>query len=222
MRGLLARAKEALLEHAYLITLSAVVAVVAASAMYTQHVHEQNNAQVAAGAPEIEGTQSPAVMQLPETTPLPTIAPLTVHASALRTGGSRVWPVSGAVVRAYLPEEPVLWAALGCYQVHAGVDVLGKAEEDVLCIADGVVECVTRDDLWGWQVRVAQTDGTAALYRGLGLCALAEGQSVTRGQSLGTLMEAIPCEAELGAHLHLEAERDGERIDPQELLDSAK
>ena len=155
----------------------------------------------------------------PVATPLPTIAPLTL--GAFGTGAGRVWPVSGEIVRAYTPDEPVLWEALSCYQAHRGVDIAGEAGEVVLCIMDGVVEEISRDELWGWRVRIAQTDGSEAVYAGLGFCTLQEGQAITRGQTVGELMKAVPCEAEFGAHLHLELIREGKTADPQELLQHA-
>lgn len=226
LRGKMDRAKEALLEHAYLITLGAVVAVIAASAMYTDSVRTRFEAQpdapveAAADAPEIALTPEPEWTARPMLTPLPTIAPLVV--SALGTGAGRVWPVSGEVVRQHTPDMPVLWETLSCYKAHPGADVAGEAGEEVLCVMDGVVEDVVRDELWGYRVRIAQTDGSAAEYAGLALCALYAGQTITRGQTVGTLMENIPCEAELGAHLHLEYVIDGRQADPQELLRSAK
>ena len=72
--GTWARTRETLLEHAYLVTLSAAVAVIAATAMYTSRVRapEEAGVQAAAQAEELRETASPT----PETTPLPTIAPL--------------------------------------------------------------------------------------------------------------------------------------------------
>ena len=221
LRGTMDRAKEALLEHAYLITLGAVVAVIAASAMYTSRVRTQYETQVqaAADAPEVAQSPEPQMSVFPVATPLPTIAPLTL--GAFGTGAGRVWPVSGEIVRAYTPDEPVLWEALSCYQAHRGVDIAGEAGEVVLCIMDGVVEEISRDELWGWRVRIAQTDGSEAVYAGLGFCTLQEGQAITRGQTVGELMKAVPCEAEFGAHLHLELIREGKTADPQELLQHA-
>ena len=37
-------------------------------------------------------------------------------------------------------------------------------------------------------------------------------------QTIGTLLEQVPCEAELGTHLHLELTRDGQRRDPADIL----
>ena len=226
LRGSMQRTKEALLEHAYLITLGAVVAVIAASAMYTSSVRTRLEAQrdtpleAAANAPEIALSPVPSPTRTPEVTPLPTIAPLVV--STLGTGAGRIWPVSGDIVRGHTPDKPVLWETLACYQAHPGVDIAGKAEEEVLCVMDGVVETITRDELWGYRVRIAQTDGSVADYVGLSLCMLGEGQAITRGQTVGTLMEAIPCEAELGAHLHLMYESGGQAADPGQLLRNAK
>jgi len=217
----MARAKDALMEYAYLITLGAVVAVIAATAMYTERLRTESGAQIqaAADAPEIADTPQPTAP--PAITPLPTIAPLTVQPVALRLGGGTVWPVSGGTIRGYSLEEPMYWAALSCMQVHAGTDIAGQAGEAVRCIMDGVVEKTSWDMLWGWRVRIAQTDGSAAVYAGLESCVVSEGQAVARGATLGTLLEKVPCEGELDAHLHLEYECGGVQQDPALLLEHA-
>lgn len=226
LRGKVDRAKEAMMEYAYLITLGAVVAVIAASAMYTNSVRTQfeesmnTPVEAAADAPEVEKTPEPAPTVRPKYTPLPTLAPLVV--SALGTGVGCVWPVSGEVIRAHTPDSLVLWEALSCWKAHPGMDIAAKEDEGVLCVMDGMVEDITRDDLWGYRVKIAQSDGSVAEYAGIAVCLLQIGQRVTRGQTVGTLMEAIPCEAELGAHLHLELTKDGEQVDPDQLLKTAK
>lgn len=211
------RAREWMMEYAYLVTLGAVIAVVVASAMYTQHLRaqqEEAGVQAAAGAPEIGQTPQPTV----SASPLPTIAPLEVHYMAVKPGGTTVWPVSGKVLRDSDAQTPVLWEALGCIKVHTGLDIASDGEEEVLCAMDGVVQETVRDDLWGWRVRVAQTDGQEAVYAGLLQCGVEAGQGVTRGQALGTLLQEIPCEAELGTHLHMELYRDGAAQNPAEIL----
>ena len=143
--------------------------------------------------------------------------------SMLKPGGTTVRPVSGGVIRGFDSETPVLWEALSCVQLHAAVDLAGEVGEKVHCVMDGTVSGTVRDELWGWRVAVAQTDGQQAVYAGLAACDVSAGQNVTRGQTIGTLLERIPCEAELGAHLHLELTCNGERRDPMEILpDEAK
>jgi len=78
------------------------------------------------------------------------------------------------------------------------------------------VTACSRDALWGWRVQVRQTDERVCEYAGLLLCQAVVGQNVTRGQTLGTLMDAIPAEKELGTHLHLTLSENGEAIDARE------
>lgn len=210
----LRRAKEWLMDYAYLVTLGAVLAVIAGSALYAREVKakQEQDVQAAAQAPELAGTPEPTAR------PMPTLAPLEAHYFSPKPGGSTVYPVSGDVIRAYDGVTPVSWAALSCMKVHAGLDLAGEAEEDVLCVMDGVVAGTARDELWGWRVAVDQTDGQRMTYAGLLMAAVQAGESVTRGQALGTLMESIPCEAELGTHLHLELARGEEARDPQTVL----
>ena len=216
MGGIFHRIREWMLDHAYWVTLGAVMTVIAASALYTRGLEQQAaGVQAAANAPEVAESAAPQ----PEATlvPLATLAPLSLH-SSLQPGGTTVWPVSGGVIRDFDGEMPVLWEALDCVQLHAAVDLAGEEGEKVRCVMDGTVSGTVRDELWGWRVAVAQTDGQQAVYAGLAACDVTAGQNVTRGQTIGTLLERIPCEAELGTHLHLELTRDGKRRDPADIL----
>ena len=220
MAGFGARVKEWMMEYAYLVTLGAVIAVVAACAIYTGELQEKTHAaqagiQAAAGAPETEEAPSP----IPEsTTPLPTIAPFQIHYAPIMRQGNVVRPVSGEVIRGWDNTLPVLWESLSCVQVHMGLDLAGEAGESVVCAADGTVERVAWDDLWGVRVEVMQTDGRLAVYAGLESAAVVPGQNVTRSQMLGVLMASVPCERELGPHLHMELSRDGVSQDPEGML----
>ena len=214
-KGWGARIKDMMIEYAYLVTLGAIAAIVAASALYA-HQLRQEEIPAAAQAPEVAATAEPT--HTPEITPLPTIAPLIVRTDAMRMAGTTVWPVSGEILRGYDVQEAVYWETLGCYRPHAGLDIAAEAGEEVRCIADGVVERTLRDELWGWQVIVAQTDGREMLYAGLRRADVRAGQAVTRGQALGVPLERVPCEAELPAHVHIEMRLDGEHQDPEGIL----
>ena len=205
------------LDYAYLMTLGAALVVVAASALYTWQLRQEGQIQAAADAPEISETAEATPSPTATAVPLPTMAPMQI-ASTVKLGGSTVRPVKGKILRAFDLSEPVLWEALSCLRVHAGLDIAGEPGEDVLLAMDGTVGKSARDELWGWRVSVEQTDGQTAVYAGLAFLTVSEGQHVTRGQTLGQLMDAIPCEAELGAHLHMELTREGEMRDPAEIL----
>lgn len=215
-KGMRARVREWMIEYAYLVTLGAIAAIVASSAIYAHQLQRAEDVPATAQAPEIKATAAPT--QTPEVTPLPTIAPLVVRTESLRMAGTTVWPADGDILRGYDALGAVYWETLGCYRPHAALDIAGEAGEDVCAIADGAVEDVGRDELWGMRVTVAQTDGREMTYAGLETAAVRAGQNVTRGQRLGTMMARIPCEAELPAHVHIEMRMDGKQQDPEALL----
>ncbi|MBQ2990622.1 MAG: M23 family metallopeptidase [Clostridia bacterium] len=201
-----------MMDYAYLVTLCAAIAVVAGAGIYTHRIRTQYASDVAAAAPAPETQQTPS----PALSPLPTIAPLEPSRHALTRG--TVWPVSGRVLRPYEEQEAVYWEALGSYRVHKGLDIRGEAGEEVRCAADGTVESVRRDALWGYSVTIEQTDGRTAVYAGLGEAWPAAGENVTRGTGIGRLLERIPCEAEMETHLHMELYRDKKPQDPEGIL----
>ena len=203
-------AREALMDYAYLVTLGAMIAVIAATALYTEQLHRKENVQAAAPAPEINPTPTALPKTTPTASPLPTLAPLR---GGLKPNAVR--PVSGEVIRGF-SDRQVFWEALACWQTHPALDLEAAPGEDVLCLRDGVVTARSRDALWGWRVQVRQTDQRVCEYAGLLLCQVNIGQSVTRGQTLGTLMDAIPAESELGTHLHLTLLENEKAIDAQE------
>lgn len=206
------RIKTWMTEYAYLVTVLSVLAVVIGCAMYTQALRQDVGVQAAAEAPETKATSTPIPAR--QATPLPTIAAIR---PASLTGPSRRWPASGEVIRGYDARESVYWAALDCWQVHAAVDVAGGAEERIAASTDGNVLWTAWDEMWGWKVCVGLEDGMQLVYAGLEACLVYEGQQVKRGQILGTLLEAIPCESEMEPHLHLEAYQSGRRIDPEKV-----
>lgn len=210
--------REWMMEYAYLVTMGAVIAVIAAGAMYTRQIRRESGMQAAADAPEIRQSATPTATTKARMTPLPTIAPIRVNYEALEAKQGTVRPVDGGIVRAYDKQNPVFWEALACVQVHEGIDIAEAAGAAVRCAMDGVVTGVTRDDLWGWRVRVAHMDGSEAVYAGLESCDVIESQLVARGRQLGVLMSEIPCERELGTHLHMELWKDGKSCDPAAIL----
>jgi len=207
--------KDLAAEYAYLVTLACVIAVIAASAAYTKNMKaktQETLIEAAAGAPEVQAADVPET----KATPLPTIAPLSVHVSLMKE--KTVWPVDGGILRHHDLQEHVLWEALHVWQPHAGLDIAGDADQSVRCAADGTVVRVTRDALWGGSVEITQEDGRQTCYRGLALCCVDEEDTVVSGQEIGTLLDRIPCEAELDTHLHIEVMRGGMKQDPLAML----
>lgn len=213
--GIMRRVHDFMIEYAYGVTLCAILLMVVGCALYTEALKEEQSMQAAANAPEVQASPTPEVTPVP----LPSASPMTLHATAVKRGGATVWPVEGDILRGFDSETPVTWETLGCVQVHDGIDIAGEAEQAVRCAMDGTVTHTACDALWGWRVTVRQTDGQSAAYCGLLQIAVSIGQNVTRGQTLGLLMDSIPCEGELKTHLHMElTDEAGNKKDPAEIL----
>jgi len=209
--------KDLAAEYAYLVTLACVIAVIVGSAAYTRQTRSaqfEAHVEAAAGAPETMATLMPTARI--KTTPLPTIVPLAVRMSVLEERA--VWPIEGEVLRHHDLQTHIYWEALDAWQIHAGMDIAGNEGQRVRCAGSGTVSHVARDALWGGSVEIVQEDGRSILYRGLALCYVKEGERAERGQEIGTLLDRIPCEAELDAHLHMEVIRDGTAQDPLAML----
>ena len=204
VKARLHQAREWLLDYAYLVTLGAMIAVIAGTALYTDHLHQQENVQAAAPAPEI----APSPMPSASPSPLPTLAPI----RALPMFGM-VHPVSGGQIRGF-SSQPVFWQALDCWQAHPAIDLAAEAGETAVCMRDGLVLSCVRDELWGWRVEIRQTDESVCTYAGLSCVLVQAGQTVTRGQALGDVMERIPAESELEPHLHLALRQNEQEVEP--------
>ena len=204
LKARLHQAREWLLDYAYLVTLGAMIAVIAGTALYTDRLHQQENVQAAAPAPEVAPSPSPSIRP----SPLPTLAPI----RALPAFGA-VRPVSGEQLRGF-STQPVFWQALDCWQAHPAIDLAAESGETSVCMRDGVVLSCVRDELWGWRVEIRQTDESICTYAGLSCVLVQAGQTITRGQALGDVMERIPAESELGPHLHLALRQDGQAVEP--------
>lgn len=202
-----------MVDYAYLVTLGCMLAIVACTAAYTLSLRQEEGVQATAEAMEIAQSVSPPAC--PQTTPLPTIAPLQVRYTQMH---NLAWPLEGAVLRAYDALELVYWEQLGCWKAHTGLDIAGEEGDGVLACADGEVTACAWDELWGWRVMVGHEDGRSMLYAGLENSLVGQGAAVRRGQTLGTLMKEIPCEREWGTHLHLEMHREGKTSDPEAVL----
>jgi len=200
-----------MMDNAYIVTLGCMLAIVAGCALYTKGLEQE--VQTAAGAPEIRMTASPT--ETPVLTPMPTIAALR-PAALVHRGGA--WPVTGSVIRPFDALSSVYWEALGQYRTHMGLDIGGQAGESVYACMDGTVAFAAWDILWGWHVHITHDGGRETRYAGLESCLVQPGMRVKRGQTIGTLMESIPCEAEMEPHLHLESLYMGKYQDPEAML----
>ncbi len=103
--------------------------------------------------------------------------------------------------------------------LHKGIDLAADFGTPILAPAAGVVKVATtsyeRGEAFGTVIIVDHGSGLETFYAHLGELKVAEGQSVTRHE---VLAEVGSTGRSTGPHLHFETWRDGELVDPAELV----
>lgn len=127
-------------------------------------------------------------------------------------------PVAGEVLRPFSGKQLVYDETMGDWRTHNGTDFACTADEAVTAIADGTVTGAEELGLQGLVITVDHGNGLVSSYAGLASAGVKKGDTVTRGQTIGTCAGNLVAESAQPAHLHLEVKQDGDYIDPMSLL----
>jgi murein DD-endopeptidase MepM/ murein hydrolase activator NlpD len=152
----------------------------------------------------------PAAAQPPAPLPTPTPAPVFV------------WPLAGEVLRIFSLDELQFNPTMGDWRVHGGIDIKGELGAHVVSVTDGTVVDIYDDPGMGTTVVIASAGDLRFVYQNLmRQPAVAIGDTVRAGEAVGRVGDTALFETGFGWHLHLEAWRGGQRIDPLSLLPAA-
>ena len=142
-----------------------------------------------------------------------TTATAAAAACATATGpagvGTGPWqdPVPGARRTARFGQRGELWSS----GRHTGLDFAAPTGTPVLAVAGGTVISAGDGGPYGNLLKIEHGAGLQSWYAHLSAFTVAPGDSVTPGQPVG----AVGATGNVtGAHLHLEARRDGAAVDP--------
>ena len=140
-----------------------------------------------------------------------------VEAAAYTASADLLPPVMGEIISAYSGDTLVYNRTMRDWRTHPGCDFACAEGESILACANGQVTRTYADPLWGNVVEVEHGDYTLR-YCGVGEeFMVSAGDVVRQGQAIA-LVTAVPCEATEALHLHLEAEKNGEAVDPAGLF----
>lgn len=203
----------------------------------------QDEQEPAAGTAEVE-TEDPEAAAAEEEEPAPAAAetePASVPEEAEETVGAvaeedvtettapvetvpeetMAWirPVEGEVVAAFSADTLTYNEAMGDWRTHEGVDLAAGIGDEVKAACGGTVLQVEQDVLLGWTVTVDCGDGITACYANLAEdCPLTPGQTIAAGDVIGAVGDTAAGEASGVAWLHFAVEKDGQSMDPMELI----
>ena len=191
----------------YLCVLSACLAMVAVTAVWTR--------------PIAEAPQAPEVTRYAAPTPAPTPQPASVDVTIepAQTQAPFVFPCAGQVGMPFAAQTLVYSETLREYRTHEGVDFLGEEGDPVRAAEDGTVTRVWEDPLMGNCIEITHREGYITRYASLATPGLVqEGAKVACGQVLGTMGTSAAIECAEGPHLHFELWQLQEALDPMNFL----
>lgn len=143
-------------------------------------------------------------------TAMPTAAPMpTVPAAA---GAKRIpvlaWPIA--------LQAPRIVISQGFRPGHRGIDIAAPTGTAIKAMAAGVVKSVEKaETLYGWKIIVDHGDGVHTWYAHLSAFAVAEGDRIQAGQTIGSVGSTG---LSTGPHLHFELRVDDVQLDPRTVL----
>ncbi len=121
------------------------------------------------------------------------------------------WPLQGEITTYFGEKE-------GYYigGAHTGIDIAANIGAPVRAAAAGkVVVALKQADNLGWHIVLDHGDGWSTVYGHLSRFAVDEGDSVERGQVIGSVGDTG---FSFGPHLHFEVRRWGTPVDPLKYL----
>lgn len=105
----------------------------------------------------------------------------------------------------------------GVWRLHAGIDLAASKGEPVYAMSHGTILENGADDLHGVWFHIDH-GGVAIMYAGMVAAGdFLAGDMVEAGDTLGFAGNGLLEESNMAPHLHLEATRDGQLIDPASL-----
>lgn len=172
---------------------------------------------------EAPATEPPVETTSPEPEPTTVSQPATQgRADALETmlaaDVSLSLPTkSGHVLRAY-SRDSVYNKTLNTWKPHTGTDFDGKLGDEVFAMLNGEVTKIYDDKMLGKTVEIT-VNNVVHSYSGMGSIAVRQGDTVERGDKLGTI-GVVPSEASDPTHIHVTVRVNNSYADPLSFVDN--
>ena len=163
----------------------------------------------------------PTVSPTPTPTPTPTIAAPTPTPTPTPTKIVFCHPVENAVICFdYSMDELVWWNALEKWSVHDGIDYKAAIGTNVVAVYGGRILSVEYDVYEGTVVRIDHGGGLITKYAGLSEdLNIATGDTVKKGDVIGTIGAPGLKEFSDGPHIHFSTELHNEVVNPYDYFE---
>ena len=132
-----------------------------------------------------------------------------------------VTPTDGVIMNTFSDTVPVFSVTMNDYRTHVGVDISVGAGEAIRAAADGVIDSVWDDPMMGKCLSINHSGGAVSTYKNLAPDipeGIAEGVSVSAGQTIAAAGESALAEIAEDSHVHYELAIDGISVDPAKYI----
>ena len=128
---------------------------------------------------------------------------------------SFIAPVSGEIIKDFANDNLVYSKTLDEWTTHYGIDIRADKMTVVAASETGTVESIKNDPRYGLTITVVHPEGYKTIYSNLLSSEFVqEGDTVEKGQTIGTVGESSSFEVSDDPHLHFEIMKDGEYLNP--------
>lgn len=127
-----------------------------------------------------------------------------------------VKPVEGEIVKAFAKDRLVYSDTLKEWITHNGIDIKAEKTTVVKAAESGTVTAIKNDPRYGITIVIEHADGFQTIYANL-LTAefVTQGETIEKGQTIGTVGNTATFEIADDPHLHFEILQNGSYVDPE-------
>ena len=130
-----------------------------------------------------------------------------------------VRPVVGKTEREYSVAALAYDVTMADWRTHDGIDIAAECGAVVRAAADGTVESIEQDELYGTTVTISHGGGLKTVYSSLAeVPTVSVGDPVRAGDIIGAVGDTALCEIGEPSHLHFSISKDGKSVDPSAYL----
>lgn len=127
-----------------------------------------------------------------------------------------VKPLEGEIVKAFAKDRLVYSDTLKEWITHNGIDIKAEKTTVVKAAESGTVTAIKNDPRYGITIVIEHADGFQTIYANL-LTAefVTQGETIEKGQTIGTVGNTATFEIADDPHLHFEILQNGSYVDPE-------
>lgn len=128
-------------------------------------------------------------------------------------------PVEGEIVREYAKDNLIYSETLQEWTTHTGIDIKADKTTVVKAVEAGTIKSIKNDPRYGLTIVIEHDDKYQTIYSNLLTSEfVVEGETVEKGQAIGTVGNTAVFEIADEPHLHFEIWKDSLPVDPMTLI----